>query len=139
MYRSNFANPYAYRGAKLLAEFDSLVCMALTPRHIGLLGNQSSEDIIKASARKLRSLFTIPQSYRLLKINRELVRTSTGRSQEARKLMGEMPADVLSGARHAPLVPHKWSFHRALSARSNLHPGTPVPETNPSENKNDDG
>ncbi len=45
-----FANPYAYRGAKLLTEFDKLVCMALTVRHIGLLGGQSCEDILKASA-----------------------------------------------------------------------------------------
>ena len=32
-----FANPYAYRGAQLLADYDRLVCTALTARHIGLL------------------------------------------------------------------------------------------------------
>ena len=32
-----FANPYAYRGAQLVSEYDRLVCTALTARHIGLL------------------------------------------------------------------------------------------------------
>lgn len=135
----NFANPYAYRGAKCLADFDSLVCMALTLRHIGLLGNQSSEDIINASARKLRALFTIPQSYRLLKINREQVRTSTGRSHEARKLMGEIPADVLSGARHAPLVPNKRNLSSGLVGQVKLQSETSSDEGNRSENINDNG
>ena len=73
----------------------------------GVLGNQASEDIINASARRLRSLFMIPQRYRLLKIDREKVRTRAGRSHEARKLMGELPTDVLSGASRAPIHPGK--------------------------------
>ena len=134
-----FANPYAYRGAKLLAEFDKLVCMALTARHIGLLDSKASEDILKASARKVRAIFMIPQGYRLLKINRELVRKSLGRSHEARQLMGEVPVDVLNGERDAPLAPRKMEFPSGFAGQVNLHPGTPVSETNPSENKNDGG
>ena len=135
----NFANPYAYRAAKLLADFDSLVCLALTLRHIGLLGNQSSEDIINVSARKLRSLFMMPQNYRLLKINREQVRTSTGRSQEASKLMGEIPADVLSGTRHAPLVPNKRILSSGFVGQIKLQSETSPDEGDRSENNNDNG
>ncbi len=134
----NFANPYAYRGAKLLAEFDSLVCMALTLRHIGLLGNQESEGIINTSARKLRSLFTIPQGYRLLKINRDLVRTSTGRSQEALKLMGDIPAEVLGGAHHAPLVPKKRISPSGFAGQIKLHPEASPDQDNRLTNNNED-
>ncbi len=134
-----FANPYAYRGAKLLAEFDKLVCMALTARHIGLLDSQASEDILKAGARKVRALFMIPQSYRLLKINREQVQKAIGRSHEARQLMGEVPDDVLNGERHAPLVPRKVEFPSGFSRNVNLSPGTSVADTTPSEDKNNDG
>ncbi len=134
-----FANPYAYRGAKLLAEFDKLVCMLLTARHIGLLDSQASEDILKASARKVRAVFMIPQRYRLLKINREQVRKAVGRSHEARQLMGEVPDDVLNGQRRAPLLPRKLAFPSGFSRNVNLHPGTSVANTNPSADKNDDG
>jgi len=134
-----FANPYAYRGATLLAEFDKLVCMALTARHIGLMGGQASEDILKASARKVRGIFMIPQSYRLLKINREQVRNAMGRSHEARQLMGEVPGDVLSGERQAPLVPRKVSFPSGFSGNVQLRPGASVSDANSSIDKNDDG
>jgi integrating conjugative element protein (TIGR03761 family) len=134
-----FANPYAYRGAKLLAEFDRLVCMALTARHIGLMGGQASEDILKACARKVRGIFMIPQSYRLLKINREQVRNAMGRSHEARQLMGEVPGDVLSGERQAPLVPRKVSFPSGFSGNVQLRPRAPISDTNLSIDKNDDG
>ncbi|MCP4877138.1 MAG: TIGR03761 family integrating conjugative element protein [Gammaproteobacteria bacterium] len=134
----NFANPYAYRGAMLIAEFDSLVCMALTLRHIGLLQSQVSENIIKASARKLRSLFMIPQSYRLLKINRDLVQSGKGRSQEARKLMGEIPADVLSGARQAPLIPNKRILSSGFAGQVKLHSEASPDPDNRFTNHNDD-
>ena len=134
-----FANPYAYRGAKLLGEFDKLVCLALTARHIGLLDSKASEDVLKASARKVRAVFMIPQSYRLLKINREQVRKAMGRSHEARQLMGEVPDDVLNGEHRAPLVPRKLEFPSGFSRNVNLHPATSVANTTPHKNKNDDG
>ena len=120
-------------------EANFTLSLSKTARHIGLLDSQSSEDILKASARKVRAIFMIPQGYRLLKIDRERVRKSLGRSHEARQLMGELPGDVLSGERHAPLVPRKVELPSGFVGQVNLHPGTPVPETNPSEDKNDGG
>lgn len=124
-----FANPYAYRGAQLLAEYDRLVCTALTARHIGLLGGADYAQVQKACAHKLRALFMIPQSYRLLKIDRESVRMQTGRSHEARQAMGDVPDDILSGERQAPLVPRKV----------NVRPGSSASDTTLFEDKNDDG
>jgi len=134
-----FANPYAYRGAQLLARYDRLVCTALTARHIGLLDGADYVQVQKACARKLRALFVIPQSYRLLKINRETVRKATGRSHEARQTMGEIPDDILSGERQAPLVPRKVKFPTGFSGHVTLNPGSPVSDTTLSEDKNDDG
>ena len=117
----NFANPYAYQGAKLLAEFDLLVCYALTLRHVGQLGNQEGESLVNAGARKLRSLFMIPQGYRLLKLNREQVRANVGRSSDARRMMGALPADVLDGTRKAPLVPTVRNRASDLAGQIGLH------------------
>ncbi|MCG8060566.1 MAG: TIGR03761 family integrating conjugative element protein [Candidatus Thiodiazotropha endolucinida] len=121
-----FANPYAYRGAGLLAEFDKLACMALTARYVGLLGGHACEETISESASKLRALFMIPQSYRLLKIDREQVRNKVGRSHEARRLMGEIPGDVLSGERKAPLVPRTSAFPSGVARNVKLRSGEPV-------------
>ena len=125
-----FSNPYAYRGAQLVAEYDRLVCTALTARHIGLLEGQACVHIQRACARKLRALFLIPQSYRLLKIDRETVRTAMGRSAEARQRMGELPADILSGERQAPLVPRKMKFPTGIAGGVGLRsePTGPHPQ-----------
>jgi len=110
-----FANPYAYRGAQLLADYDRLVCTALTARHIGLLDGQACGNLQSACARKLRAVFMLPQRYRFLKIDRAAVRTHTGSSHAARQAMGEVPADILSGERQAPLVPRKMKFPTGIA------------------------
>ena len=134
-----FANPYAYRGAQLLAEYDRLVCTALTACHIGLLDTETRVHVQQACARKLRALFMLPQNYRLLKIDREAVRRQTGRSHEARQIMGEVPDDILSGEHQAPLVPRKVKFPAGFAEHVKLRPGSPVSDTTLAEDKNDDG
>jgi hypothetical protein len=81
----------------------------------------------------------IPQSYRFLKIDRESVRLQTGRSHEARQAMGEVPDAILSGEHQAALVPRKVKFPSGFAGQVKLNPGSPVADTHPSEDKNDDG
>ena len=133
-----FANPYAYRGAQLLAEYDRLVCTALTARHIGLLDGEACVHLHKACARKLRALFMIPQNYRFLKLDRASVRKGTGRSHEARQAMGEVPDDILSGERQAPVTPRKVQFPAGFAGQMRLRPGSPVADTNRPDDENND-
>ncbi len=137
--RLQFANPYAYRAAQLVASYDRLVCTALTARHIGRLDGAAYVQVQQACARKLRALFMLPQGYRLLKIDREAVRKQTGRSHEARQAMGEVPEAILSGERQAPLVPRKVSFPSAVTGHVGLHPTSPATQMKTSEVENPDG
>jgi integrating conjugative element protein (TIGR03761 family) len=134
-----FANPYAYRAAELLARYDQLVCTALTARHVGRLDGAAYRQVQQACARKLRALFLIPQGYRLLKIDREAVRKESGRTHEARQLMGAVPDDVLSGERHAPLIPRQVKFSSAVAGHVGLHPASPAFRNKSSEVENPDG
>ena len=133
-----FANPYAYRGAQVLSEYDRLICTALTARHIGLLDGATYRQTQESCARKLRALFLIPQGYRLLKIDRETVRLNKGRSSEARQLMGVVPEDILSGERLAPFAPRKVNVPRGISAAMGLHSAS-VPAMHSPDSENDDG
>jgi integrating conjugative element protein (TIGR03761 family) len=133
-----FANPYAYRGAQLLSTYDRLVCTALTARHIGLLDGAHYRQVQEGGARKLRALFLIPQGYRLLKIDREIVRLNKGRSSEARKLMGTVPEVILSGERQAPFAPRKVNVPGEMAAQVELHPASSPARHSP-DPENDDG
>ena len=115
-----FANPYAYRAARLIAELDKLVCMVMTSRHIGLFSAEASENIVKACARKFRAIFVIPQGYRLMKIDRDTVRRGIGRASEARQIMGVVPEDILSGERLAPIVPRRIQLPSRLAEHVGL-------------------
>ena len=133
-----FANPYAYRGAQLLAEYDRLVCTALTARHIGLLDGEACVHVHKVCARKLRAIFMMPQNYRFLKLDRASVRKGTGRSHEARQAMGEVPDDILSGERQAPVTPRKVQFPAGFAGQMSLRSGSPVADTNRPDDENND-
>lgn len=121
-----FANPYAYQGARLLSVYDTLACHALTAQHVGLLDSHSCSAELGQCARKVRSVFAIPQSYRFLGIDRLQVRQDNGESQRAHQLMGELPEDVLSGERQAPLAPRRMRFPAGFAGSVGLHP-----ESNP--------
>ncbi len=136
--RLQFASPYAYQAAGLLARYDELVCAVVTAAHVGLLGLERRQQIQHSCARKLRSLFMLPQTYRYLKLSRATVRARTGRTHEARKAMGEIPEDILNGERRPPFAPRRSTTPAALSSPTNftaLRPSMPAPH----DEKNADG
>ncbi len=100
-----FANPYAYQAARSLARFDQLVCALVTANHVGLIAPAERARTQQSCARKLRRLFALPLTYRVMKLDRQTVLTRSGRAPEALKTMGEIPDDVLSGDRRAPFAP----------------------------------
>ena len=133
-----FANPYAYQAARLLSEYDALVCRVSTAHHVGLLDSETRTGLIKSCARKLRAAFLIPQGYRFLKLDRESVRKGSGRSHEAHQAMGKVPDAILSGEHQAALVPRKLEFPSGFAGHVKLRPGSPVSDVALPEDKNDD-
>ena len=136
--RLQFASPYAYQAASLLARYDELVCAVITAAHVGLLGFERRQQIQHSCARKLRRLFMLPQNYRYLKLSRATVRARTGRAHEARKAMGEIPEDILNGERRSPFAPRRLTTPATMSSPTSstaLRPSTSAPH----DEKNADG
>ena len=133
-----FANPYAYRGAQLIAAYDTLVRTVLTGIHVGLFDRETTDGLLKICTHKMRSAFALPQSYRFLGIDREAIQKGIGKSAQAVELMGVVPDDIMSGARRAPLVPRHVPFPKGSADHIGLTPLS-SPPSNVSETKNDDG
>ena len=100
-----FSNPYAYRAAHLVAAYDRLVRAVLTARHIGVLTRDDAARVLAFGGRQLRRAFLSPLGYRLTGITREDVSQGTARYSKAQASLGEVPADVVSGALRAPHAP----------------------------------
>jgi len=133
-----FANPYAYRGARMISVYDTLVRTVLTGNHVGLFDREMSEGMLKPCARKIRGAFALPQDYRFLGIDREAVRAGTGRTAEAIERMGVVPDDVTSGERRALFVPGNVQFPKESADHIGLTPISKSRST-PIETRNDDG
>ena len=100
-----FANPYAFRGAQMLAEYDRLICVFMTLRHLGVEIPQALEEQFKGSGRWLRRVFALPQDYHFLDVDRCAILQGTQRAQKARERMGDVPDDILLGDRLPSLRP----------------------------------
>ena len=133
-----FANPYAYRGAQMIAEYDTFVRTLLTANHVGLLSGSSTEGLLNTCARRIRGAFAVPQGYQFLGIDRESLKQGTANASRARQIMGEVPDDVLSGAHHAPLTPRKIRFPEEAAKHIRLKPVESVSKTDIPESVNDD-
>ena len=125
-----FANPYAYRGARLLAQFDALVCLVLTARRVGLLDSEASHQVIRSAGHKLRSIFTAVHAYRFTGASRESLAHDDEKSDAARAAMGEVPDAIVRREQCAPITPCPVRFSAAFAQHATLQAaGPPAPST----------
>ncbi len=132
-----FANPYAYRGAQLIAEYDKFVRTLLTGHHVGLLSGVAMEGLLNACARKIRGAFAVPQGYHFLNVDRSALQQGTANASRARQVMGEVPEDVMNGAHQAPLAPRKVRFPEEAAKHLRLKPGDSTPRADSATPGND--
>lgn len=133
-----FANPYAYRGAQLIAEYDRFVRTLLTAHHVGVLTGAAMEGSLNAGARKIRGAFAVPQGYHFLNVDRAALQQGTANASRARQIMGEVPEDVLNRAHQAPLAPRKVRFPEEAAQHIRLKPVDSAPKAATAATVNDD-
>ena len=101
----NFSSPYAFRATRVLGDFDELVCLAFTAKHLGWLTNKQVHSVIRGCARRLRAIFNLPLGYRHLELSRKDLKDENLVYQRAKDLMGALPKDIADGSRRALYAP----------------------------------
>ncbi|MCP5304787.1 MAG: TIGR03761 family integrating conjugative element protein [Chromatiaceae bacterium] len=101
----NFTNPYAFRAAALISQFDALACKVLTARHVGLVGRDEAERALHQGGRWARRALQSPVGYRLMGVTRDDVGQGNAKALQALEVMGEIPEDVRRGVLRAPHAP----------------------------------
>ncbi|MEC9360192.1 MAG: TIGR03761 family integrating conjugative element protein [Pseudomonadota bacterium] len=92
-----FGNPYAFRGAQLLARYDEVVRGILTARHVALFDRDTAERLLADAGRHVRRAYNAALGYRFLGINRDDVSLMTARGKQAETAMGTVPQEVMDG------------------------------------------
>ncbi|MGB5253240.1 MAG: AcaB family transcriptional regulator, partial [Sedimenticolaceae bacterium] len=107
------------------AVFDQLVRAVLTAQHIGVMTRGDAERVLAVIGRQLRRAFLSPMGYRLTGITRADVFQDTDKNVQALALMGELPADILSGELRAPHAPIRPMPAARLAQYLDLQPQPP--------------
>ncbi|MGQ0700578.1 MAG: PFL_4669 family integrating conjugative element protein [Panacagrimonas sp.] len=110
-----FTNPYAFRGAYLLAKFDDLVRAVLTAKHVAMVDRSNSERLIADGGRQVRRAYNAALGYRFLGITRDDARLMTARIKEAEAQMGALPQEILDSKLRAPFAPDIARATRGMS------------------------
>jgi integrating conjugative element protein (TIGR03761 family) len=107
-----FYSPWGFRAAMLLKQFDKLVRMALTARHIGIFTESDWLSIVRESARALRHMFNEVDGWVSTGVKREDLRNNTAvakraqnRYLEVKKRILVVDQAVIDGSYRAKLSP----------------------------------
>lgn len=111
-----FANPYGYMGAYLIADFDTLVRGVLTVRHVGLLARVDAERMLNTAASVVRSAFARATAWKYCAVTRSDLHQSTQRAARAQQVMGDLPHDILEGTHRAAHAPEIRTLDQRLEA-----------------------
>jgi len=103
--RLAFSNPYAYRAAYVLGEYDMLVRSCHTLMFVGAGQPEELQTVVALAGHQIRRLFAIPQGFKACQITRDDIRQHHQRAQRAVELMGLLPAEILTGEALPRFVP----------------------------------
>jgi len=125
----NFANPYGYMGAYLVADFDALACALLTAWHIGLLDRAPQREILASTSKSIRRLFLLTTRWQFTGMTRTSLRADEQIAQVAQTKMGPLPQEILDLKQRAKIAPEIRSVHAFVlpTASEETLPSSTVP------------
>lgn len=117
-----FYCPWSYRAALLLLQFDRIVRLGLTAKHVGFIGDEEWKGVVSDSGRALRHLFAIPNHWINTGATRDDLRKNTKVAKRAIAMYNDVKEgrlvlsdDVLSGNTRAALAPQNRALEKFLA------------------------
>ena len=101
----SFKTPYGYIGAYLVHDFDVLIRMIFTARHIGLLDNTAARSLILGAGTGIRRLFSLSNRWKFTGVTRDDLKENNLNAQRAIEEFGACPEDILSEKKRAKVSP----------------------------------
>ncbi len=119
-----FVSPWGFRASALIKEFDELVRMALTAKHLGLFVDEDWKHVVHESSRVIRHMFEQVNRWIGTGIKRSNMREDDKKAKAAKLAYAkhfkhpiELKDDVLSGKRRARLAPRSMMLVQYLESK----------------------
>lgn len=101
----NFAASYAYWTTRVITDYDELVRMVLTARHVAYMDATAERGVLNEASRMVRRVFESTARYRYTGITRAEVQQATEPARQAAELMGQLPVDILEKRQRPKFAP----------------------------------
>lgn len=100
-----FKTTYGFVAARLISQYDKLVRLALTARHVGLIFSDDWGRFNGRSARMIRDAFHASSAYRFTGVARDDIAANNRVAQAAVLKYGELPQYILDGSKRGIYAP----------------------------------
>lgn len=117
----SFQNPYGYKGAYLIHDFDVLAQLILTAKHVGLLDRETADDLIHEGGSSIRRVFRMPAEWKFTGATRADIALDNEHAQRAIGLFGVCPDEIIAGEKRAKLSPVVRKATAGLAANDQNH------------------
>lgn len=101
----NFAASYAYWTTRVITDYDELVRMVLTARHVAYMDAAAERGVLNEASRMVRRVFESTARYRYTGITRKEVQQTTEPARQAAELMGQLPVEILEKRQRPKFAP----------------------------------
>lgn len=101
----SFANPFSYRAAFLIGQYDKLALMALAACHTGQNGKEAKDVYIHTPAKRIRKLFMMADRWKRSGVTRASYDPATNATRKAEAAMGKLPKACLDKTLRASIAP----------------------------------
>lgn len=99
-----FNNPYSYRVAYLIVEFENLARLLLSLKYLGVVQGKAVNKALSTCRFKLLRILSKPLHWKMMDVTRADLQLETEKGREAVKLLGEVDGRVLRGELVPPFV-----------------------------------
>ncbi|MEW8139473.1 MAG: PFL_4669 family integrating conjugative element protein [Candidatus Thiodiazotropha endolucinida] len=102
-----FKTTYGFLAARILSQYDKLVRLAQSARHVGLFFQEDWARVVRSTGSSIRNVFFLSTSYRYTGVRRDDIAANNKVARRAIDKYGELPPIILKGtkrARYAPAI-----------------------------------
>lgn len=108
--RLQFATPFGYMAAYLVADFDKVARKVLLGRHIALLDTATSERMLFEGSKIVHFAISQVNGYQFTGVTRDDVTANNPSAQRAFQSMGKCPDDILRGEKRSDFAPANFKL-----------------------------
>lgn len=100
-----FKTAYGFLAARILSQYDKLICLALSAMHVGLLFQEDWARVVGKSGRMIRYTYQLSTSYRFTGVSRVDIQANNSVARTAIEKYGELPQIILKAEKRSKFAP----------------------------------